>query len=314
MQVENSEYWRMTGSGSDKCAVAQYPSLGEALRAVTAQMTEDGELSRAEAFDSLESRNFGWIGRDMPDGINERMQLVYQEWEEATREFVVPCIERLRGTVIEIESVARQQQWMDQADEVDYDRMRWSGRPDFWRGAKRVAKIHSRAVTLACPVSYYASTPTQTISYHAAALATLIDLMEGAGYRVRLSFVYTGKPAVATIRPGWTPPKRVLIEFPVKDTNESLSIPAVVNVFSPWFFRQQTFAICDCGPFYTVGGAIGYPVRFRENADSSELFPGQSVVVLNAPNGPVKWELDDAVAWTRRAIEKIEEAEHAPLT
>lgn len=147
--------------------------------------------------------------------------------------------------------IKRRRQWMDDGDELDYERMRAGLTDQMWKTASRRKMVGPRVIDISTSFGGNCWNDSETLFWNGAAMLVIADLLEQAGYQTEIG---------ATIEIHY-PLSRVdrccLHRIIVKRAGESLRMDSVAAVLShPAIFRVIMFRAFMAQP-WDVGPNLG---------------------------------------------------------
>lgn len=182
------------------------------------------------------------------------------------------------------ESLRRRTRWAEDGGELDRDRLYSSGIETAFRTTKQHLQRAPRTVRVIGSWSISGSHSAQQIAWNGAAITALVDLLEGADYRVELSL---GLPANQ-----WDSVSLPVIR--IKVPQEPLNINTVAAVAGhAGIFRTYGFAAIISSP-YRVGSSFGCPMQLKQAWQQ-----GERAGVLELPDAYMEVCYDEQGAYDR---------------
>lgn len=308
--------WALEMIGGEATAVCSFGSVCDMCEALIAEAHDQvimghpnfnpGCLVRWEDQENCGRRFTSWI-----DPFVKAMGV----WDYGMKTYAEPCLNAMANREIHVESVMRQQQWSNDGDEVDWDRMRWSGREDYFRRVHRTKGIKSTAVTLVVEQSFSRTLDPSTICWQAAAVVTAGQLLEKAGYNVEVLSMICSQVVMDTRQHDQTFPIEgvfpnglinSLVTTCVKRAEEPWCLPTVFNALSGWFYRTAVLSAESLNPYAPTDDIIGY-VRSARKAEIKHVSPARLGAMVRSG---AHWSFDEAMQCVEAIIETIEAANH----
>lgn len=202
-----------------KCEVKRFESLQEFI-----DWTPADYLNKRNNEDYAE-----WIGRPLGDADNAR-RLANEVWDEGL-ELFDNAKSKLSDITLPAPRTRRRRARFDEfsGDEVCLDRLR-AGSP-FWRTTKREFSNGPTTLTIAVHTTAAAVRSSSELNWRGVAAVVLCELLESAGYRVRIVSYDYG-------RESYDDGASALNMLTLKDFNEPLDTAGLVAALSGWFFRS----------------------------------------------------------------------------
>lgn len=237
------------------------------------------------------------------DSWTQVFEVMNRPWEQGLK--LVDMLKDEIGDLPMPQTVRRRQRWSEyDGDHVCIDRLR-AGAP-FWRQTRREHTGGPQRITIITNVTTPWYVNAANVFWPAAACIALTDVLEHAGYRVRLiigdaaDFVYyanTGNNYYANV-----------MGITVKDYDASLNKNAIVTGLAPWAYRTVWFrAIAGMHAGVTARENLGY---------SAPLTPVSHYIVSDDPHcltivydyARNSHSREFATAWIADAIDLIQQA------
>jgi hypothetical protein len=183
------------------------------------------------------------------------------------------------------ESLRRRTRWAEDGGELDRDRLYSSGIETAFRTTKQHLQRAPRVVRIIGSWSISGSHSAKQIAWNGAAITALVDLLEGADYRVELSLglpanQYGGSVSLPVIR--------------IKVPQEPLNINTVAAVAGhAGIFRTYGFAAITSSP-YQVSSSFGSPMQLKAAWEQ-----GSNAGVLEIPDAYMEPAYDEDGAYNR---------------
>ncbi len=162
----------------------------------------------------------------------EAIALMRDGWKEGT-EKIRAIARKLASSIPQAKSLRRRQSWMEDGDSLDVDRV-FDGSDKPYRATARREVSGPREVNLMALYGGCGGHSAEELFWQGSVSAVLSDLLEDAGYSVRVSGIYVGA--------GDTNGGAFAIETVLKDYDEPLRLDTVAAVLShAGIFRSFSF-------------------------------------------------------------------------
>jgi hypothetical protein len=233
-----------------------------------------------------------WIGRKLGDAQNAR-RLANEVWDEGLQLFD-DAKSKVSSHSLPAPKTRRRRARFDEfgGDEVCIDRLR-AGAP-FWRTTSREFSSGPTTLTLAVHTTAAAVRSAESLNWRGVAAVVLCELLESAGYRVRIiSYDYGCE--------SYDDGSSAMNMLTLKEFNEPLDTAGLVAALSGWFFRS--FGI----------GAIHRSARGVNHASgygyANELTPAQfETITGDKPSAMVQnvWDESSAIDLIEQTMAQLE--------
>lgn len=172
-----------------------------------------------------------WFGVDKDGleknpGVDAVADLLSRGWTRGANR-IAEVMEGFSTIYTVPKAVRRVGKWSDQGDELDIQRV-YTGNLDIaWRECKRAIRTGPQIVRLVCDSIESGGAAADTMFWRGAAVVILADKLQGAGYNVEVSSVWTGRHG-----------PRVICQVIVKPATAPIDITTLASaVACPAFFR-----------------------------------------------------------------------------
>jgi hypothetical protein len=269
-------------NSKSQCEVKRFESLDEFIA-----------WSPDDYLDDKDTNDYAkWIGRKLGDARNAR-RLANEVWDEGLQLFD-GAKSKVSAHSLPAPKTRRRRARFDEfgGDEVCIDRLR-AGAP-FWRTTSREFSSGPTALTLAVHTTAAAVRSAESLNWRGVAAVVLCELLESAGYRVRIvSYDYGCE--------SYDDGASAMNMLTLKEFNEPLDTAGLVAALSGWFFRS--FGI----------GAIHRSARGVSHASgygyANELKPAQfETMTGDKPSAMIQnvWDESGAIDLIEQTMAQLE--------
>lgn len=237
-----------------------------------------------------------WTGRNMAS-MDEAIKFTMAPYPEGET-LLQHAREQLRGVLenVKAECITRRPRFSeDSGDEVDMDR--WQRRdPDFWVDFHRTRKPGNggaKIVDILAEFNASAHRDAAEIAWRGACAIILADVLQDAGYRVRVTFQWLSRGYYQNGDNAWA---QVVIKRP----EDPVDFATLAAVNSSWAYRSVGFmSHCQQKQHAEIG--MGHCIHNQSEWPMELLNVTDSTIIFNDI-----WTLDDAARTVRSAIDKIQ--------
>lgn len=178
-----------------------------------------------------------WVGRrfESVDGVRTA---TYSEWPKGLK-LLNEMRDKLAGKLPDSQCIRRVREWDEyDGDDFDQDRARNGETP--WRATRRRAVSQTRSITIAFTYGANSGVKSDDMMWLPAAAVALADLLEKAGYSVKLIAVRVAKHSFVNRDDS---AHSIVLKRDDQPVDESL----LANVCTGWFFRTVGLALVTDG-------------------------------------------------------------------
>jgi hypothetical protein len=224
---------------------ARYDSISDFISAVEQPCANAKNTSLHSGFLDRPSYDATWLGADCATG-RDVLKLVRDGWPQGRER-----INALRSKIATVEAQPvdkrRRMQRGPQGDVLDMPYV-WSGRLDIaWRAPRRISSQGPQRIDIVANMICSGHEHADVLFWRGAAAVVLADLLEQAGYMVRLVVIFGGNAE----------DKKTSCRITVKDHGVPLDITSTSAVILPGFFRALGHAwIANHAPHHRDYGGI----------------------------------------------------------
>ncbi len=221
-------------------------------------------------------KDWGWIngGGDIVIGSAEDCErLADRGWSDGVTQ-VRALARELRNAVPEAESIGPMFKFCEEGDEIDMHRL-WDGDDNMWYGMDTGRKPAPRIITLVAPHGGHCGLNNDQLFWIGASTVVLTDLLEKAGYRVRIKCYASADHSSHTS----------ITETLIKESDEHLPMAHIATAMSlAGYFRTVGFRWKANGP-RDPGSGYGCPSyiesdrHLRKHAERIGLVDSATVLV-----------------------------------
>lgn len=229
-----------------------------------------------------------WLG--IPGGFEGVDKILKDGWPKAKKllnELTLP-------EVPEPESLRRKTVWGEDGDNIDLDRLREGRVEDCWSSRKRNIRRAPRTINLFADIGTDCGVEGDRVFYRGAAYLMFADMLEKAGYRVRIV-------AYQCLTSGWGGPgTEDMIVQVVKEADMPVDVSALASVicvigYNRIYWHRQ---------HQNLGNSSQCPSPFRTEMEKwlVDQFPNQMVIMGNNK----MYDAKTSVAWLTNALAEVE--------
>jgi hypothetical protein len=201
---------------------------------------------------------------------------------------------------LKAEAITRRPRFSEN-DGDDFDLDRWTNRdPDFWVDYTRVRKSGpggNRIVDIVADFTTVWYRVPEQVAWRGAAAIVLADILEGAGYRCRITFQWVALEHYVDSGNAWA-------QVVVKQPQDPVDFATLAAVNSPWCYRSLGFAALCQRPAASAEG-MGTSV-VPQNTWPEECQPAPGTVLFKDI-----WNMDSAVRAVRAAVDSLQGKEQS---
>jgi len=191
------------------------------------ELMDAAKRSAHVSYWSDQSADWYGLGPEGASSIARVCQLLSTGWTRGA-DRMVKALAGLADVQVKPKSVRRQNRWADQGDALDIHRVN-AGRLDAaWQKCRREPQVGPQRVTLVCDAIESGGNDADTMFWRGAAVVTLADKLQSAGYNVEVVSAWTGI----------NDDVRVICHVTVKQSSQPLDLTTLASaVACPAFFR-----------------------------------------------------------------------------
>lgn len=247
-----------------------------AVREDSWKQTQDGDESRY------------WLG--IEGGAAAIEQALMDGWPKAREMMASLTLPDIEAP----ESIRRKTVWGEDGDVLDLDKLRDGRMEDCWSSRKRRTRTAPRTVTLWADLGGAAGIDGTTLYYRGAAYLILTDLLEKAGYRVRINAFIAADPRNEDTT-------GTVICQTVKEPDMQLDVNALASVLCIMGYKRIYFH----RHYYTLWGvASGLRNEFQKSAE--EFLFAQYPNEMNIPGNARIDSARSASAWLAETLALVQ--------
>jgi hypothetical protein len=208
-----------------------YDSPGELVKTTSAETNpylreQFGKVPGAYICD------WDWIGREFKSPAETATAV--NELNAEMKKLFSDCREKLSKKLPSPTEIKRVKTW-DETDGDDFDNDRFRSGQQPWRRARRQSKTTERSITIAYVLMAASSVNTRDIVWGPATAIVLADLLEDAGYSVKLI-------ATSYVKNAYLNDEDSLCVVTMKKAGDPVDMTTIANCATGWFFRIHNFA------------------------------------------------------------------------
>ena len=273
----------------------KFDSVSEIVDFAKSQYDSDDVAQRGQVRRRCQLSDTVFLGRDLGEGIESAAGYANRNWSDGL-ETVESLAEKLTETInAKPKKVRRRHRYNDDdGDEVCLDRLR-AGQP-FWSDMVKEISGGPQRVTIVTALSTSASVKAADIFWRGVTAIVLCDLLEAAGYRVKLVAVQSSG-SVAGYGSGGGRGSLAILKL--KDFADRVDRSTITNALSGWFYRSIFFCAISHSLRNLPMSGLGAPLEILA-AEMQHISDDQNLVLIENI-----WNEDAAMRFIKRAIEEI---------
>lgn len=243
-----------------------------------------------------------FVGRSF-NSLEDVKKAVIEPWEEGLSivQGMIYEIDREAYTLPQPKNRRRLLRWNEyDGDEVDNDRLR-DGQAFWKKGIKQIVTA-PQFVTIVTGTATSSHINSDNILWRGATGVCLADILEKAGYRIKLMIAEYTKGSFPNV-----PHQKLLTTAVVKEEQDVVDIASVVNVLSGWFHRTMVFQSHHIRKKTKISTGYGQPLNLREDDDPLiQNLAGNGSLLITIDG---VWSKEQALAKVRSVIQQVNNTE-----